>query len=233
MGTYNFKAPVSSLTSPYDYVKDANSKTAWEKWAPQIKNASKLANIPVNVIYSFMMVESKGKKEFADKNQITPGLMQWNNTYAYETIEKEKNKGRLSAAEEEFLAKKGIKFKKVGNAWQITGTPVTQQGKYRVIAKSTAIDPELNIYIGAMYLGQYMDEKWGTDADGTVRMDRIITKYNWGLQGFTNNNIASKTLEQILAVVPKTTSDYIKQSIGTNGTLHASTNLNIPKTVHS
>lgn len=232
MAIYNFIAPVSGIVSPYNFLSDANSKTAWNKWKKEIENASKLSNVPQNMIYAFMMVESNGIKEKADQNPYTPGLMQFNPNYAFEIIEKEKNKGRMSAAEEEFLAKKGIKFKQVGSKWQITGTPVKQVGIERQIAKSTVIDPEFNIYVGSMYLGQYMDEPWGRDADGTVRMDRIVTIYNGGRGTFNKNSASTKTTSQLLSSgLPYTTKEYIKKVLGTNGTMHTAFNLNLPKTV--
>ena len=58
MAIYNFKAPVSGIVSPYNFLSDANSKTAWNKWKKEIENASKLSNVPQNVIYALMMVES-------------------------------------------------------------------------------------------------------------------------------------------------------------------------------
>ena len=233
MGVYNIIAPVSPHTSPYNYLTDANSKTAWTLWGSHIKNAAKLANVPANIIYAFMMVESKGIKASADKNPSTPGLMQWNPHYAFEVIEKEKNNGRMSIAEEEFLATKGIKFVKVGTKYQISGTPITQVGIERRIAKATTIDPWLNIYIGAMYLGQYMDESWGKDTNGTVRMDRIVARYNGGQGAFKSRSIGTKTTDAILAdpSLPVITKNYIKQVIGTNGTLHTGLSLDLPKTV--
>ena len=79
--------------------------------------------------------------------------------------------------------------------------------------------PELNILIGSILLGQLIDSPWGTDPDGTIRMDRVITLYNWGLGGFNKNNIATATPEKIYKSIPATTLNYIRKMMGKGGAL--------------
>lgn len=198
----------------------------WDKYRWHIKKASELANVPQSVILAFMLVESNGFKESADKNPTTPGLMQWNPNLAFEVIEKEKNKGRMSQAEEEFLSKYNIKMIKSGDKYIIGGDSVVTSGNQRHIKKATAIDPWLNIYVGAMYLGQYLDEPWGREANGDVRMDRIVARYNGGQGAFAKRSIGTKTTAQILAdtTLPEVTKAYIRKVSGKNGSLDVAVN---------
>jgi hypothetical protein len=54
-------------------------------------------------------------------------------------------------------------------------------------------------------------------------MDRIIALYNWGLGGFTKNNIAKKNLKEVLNSIPAITGTYVQKMIGKNGTLDIAT----------
>jgi soluble lytic murein transglycosylase-like protein len=86
-----------------------------------------------------------------------------------------------------------------------------------------AANPELNILIGSIILGQYADAAWGTQ-DGKLRMDRIIALYNWGLGGFKKNNIENKSIVDVLKSIPATTAVYINKMLGSNGSLDVAVN---------
>ena len=178
MATLTLYAPVVApitLTSPTTWyktrqgLKDQMIKT-WAKYGNYFKYYAQTSKVPAEVLFAFTMVESGGNALAGGSTSQTQGLMQWNRIYAGGTgntdfvLTREFNKGRLTQAEKDKLATFGIKFDAKGNTRSITQTDLQ--------------NPELNILIGSIILGQYIDETWGSDPDGKIRMDRIIAKYN-------------------------------------------------------
>ena len=82
----------------------------------------------------------------------------------------------------------------------------------QVIEKSDLLHPELNILIGAMLIGQLIDQH---TEGGAPRMDKVVVRYNAGYfykpQG--------STIEQTVALVPAESKNYIYKLLGTNGVL--------------
>jgi hypothetical protein len=148
--------------------------------------------------------------------------MQWNRTYAKNFLEAEKKLGRLTQAEEEKLVAYGIKF----NA----------QGQTRAITQADQIKPGLNILIGSILLGQYVDSrydggkftgKWAIDDDGKLRLDRIITVYNTGAYGADGKKARTGNHPTAFALansVNPTTRNYINKILGKNGALDIAQN---------
>ena len=118
-------------------------------------------------------------------------------------------RGRLTQVEKDKLKSFGITFDAKGNTRKIT--------------QADLINPELNILIGAITLGQLMDKTWGTE-NGNIRMDRIIAWYNWGQGGFNRNSLDTKDLQGVLANIPAITQAYIKKMLGKNGSLDIAIN---------
>jgi hypothetical protein len=141
--------------------------------------------------------------------------MQWNRQFVAGsdkpdyTLTKEFKQGRLSEFEKEKLKSFGITF--------------DAEGRTRKLTLKDQMNPELNILIGSIILGQYMDKPWGT-TNGAIRMDRIIGLYNWGLKGFNNAGIANKDTAQVIASVPSVTAGYIRKMLGKNGGLDIAVN---------
>lgn len=215
MAELTLKAPISTLTSPTSWYKTRDGlksqiKNVWGKYSSYIKTISENTKVPANIILAFMMVESGGNPNAGGSDSPTQGLMQFNKNYAggskqNTTLWTEFNKNRLTPEEKAILAKYGITFDK--------------DGFTRAITQSDLVKPELNILIGSMILGQFIDQPWGKDPDGQIRMDRIIARYNWGKAGFEEKGIDKKNLTQIMSAVPSTTATYIKKMLGTNGAL--------------
>ena len=231
----SLKIPAVSLTSPTTWLKSRSDVSAMVKgiitdYGKEIKSISSMTKVSPEIIASFIAIESGGKKNVNDahggatRGFATPyvGLCQFNRAFCFEVIEREKKEGRLSPAELTLLNKYGITFDSKG---QITGTGVERNSNntIRAIKKDVAIKPELNILIGTLYIGQYIDSTWGTEKDGTIRMDRVITYYNWGKGGFDKNNLNIANLERIMSIVPDETTGYIKKMIGKNGALDVAT----------
>lgn len=229
MATLTLYAPVVApvtLNSPTTWyktrqgLKDQMVKT-WDKYGKWFKYYSETSKVPAEILLAFTMVESGGNALAGGSGSMTQGLMQWNRQYAGGSgntdfvLTREFLKGRLTQAEKDKLASFGIKFDAKGNT--------------RAITQADLQNPELNILIGSIILGQYIDETWGTDPDGQIRMDRIIAKYNWGIGGFKKNGLATKDLKGVLANVPSVTKTYIEKMLGKNGALDIAINDKIVK----
>jgi soluble lytic murein transglycosylase-like protein len=235
MATTTITAPKANLISPSSWgSRDAikgQVSNIMKKYGAYIKTASENANIPAQVIASFIAVESGGNPTAGGASSPTQGLMQWNRTYAKNILETEYKLGRLTPEEKSILAKYGITF----NA----------QGLTRAITQADAVKPELNILIGTILLGQYADSyhdggkstmvggvrrKWAIDdKDGELRLDRIIAVYNSGAYGDAGAKArtgAYATAKQLADSVNTTTRSYISKMLGVNGAMDvASTDL--------
>ena len=212
---------INSPTSWYatrDGLKTEMKKT-WANYGKWFKYYGEASKVPPAILLAFTMVESGGKPLAGGSGSMTQGLMQWNRQYAAGkgnadfTLTKEFTKGRLTDAEKEKLKSFGITFDAKGNT--------------RTLTQADLQNPELNILIGAITLGQYIDKTWGTDPNGNIRMDRIIALYNWGLGGFNKNSLGTKDVQGVMANVPAITKTYIQKMLGKNGALDIAINDNI------
>lgn len=227
MATLTLYAPVTSpvtLYSPTSWYKTRQGLKdqmilTWAKYGKWFNYYAETSKVPAEILLAFTMVESGGNPLAGGSGSATQGLMQWNRQYVGGTgnpdytLTKEFTKGRLSQAEKDKLASFGIKFDAKGNT--------------RSLTQKDLQNPELNILIGSIILGQYIDKEWGTDPNGTIRMDRIIALYNWGIGGFKKNDIATKNLQQVMASIPAGTKGYIEKMLGKNGALDIAMNDNI------
>jgi soluble lytic murein transglycosylase-like protein len=202
--------PANPLVAPSSWgSRDSIKKTLEkikEKYMTYLTFASEQSGIPVEVIASFIAVESGGNASAGTSGHVTQGLMQWNRTYAKSNLEKECSEGRLNENEISKLAEYGITFTKC----------VT-----RDITNADQLKPELNILIGTIILGQKIDTDWGTE-DGEMKLDRVIAVYNAGAYGNTGKLARSKkykTPASLVAVVNSITAGYIKKMLGSNGAL--------------
>ena len=191
-----------------------------------IKVASEESNIPASVIASFIAVESGGNPiASASGNGTchnTIGLMQWNRNYTKNTLEKEYSADRLTDVEKGILRKYGITFNKDGKTRKITCNDQNQ--------------PELNILIGSIILGQLISELtsknkgWALEQDNTLRLDKIISVYNAGMFGTTGklatdsklrgvpvDTTSVKKYRDVVATFNATTKNYIDLIMGKDG----------------
>lgn len=224
MATLNIVAPVVApltLTSPTTWYKTREGlkkqmEITWKNYGEFFKKYAKTSKVPAEVLLAFCQVESGGNATAGGSSSPTQGLMQWNRNFAGGTgntdytLTKEFLRGRISQEEKDALAKFNIKFDAKGNT--------------RSITQADLVKPELNILIGSIILGQYIDEPWGTDPDGTIRMDRIIARYNWGSAGFRRNELNKKNLKDVMANIPAVTKAYIQKMLGKNGALDIAMN---------
>lgn len=226
MPTLSLSIPEKRLISPPTWgsrLAIANMmRKITKNYGEFIKFASENSKIPAEIIASFIAVESGGKADAGTAGHVTQGLMQWNRTYARNTLEAEKRLGRLSPAEEAKLKSFGLKFDANGKL-------------NRDVTNADQLKPELNILIGSILLGQYFDSYfdggkrqniWGTDENGVLRLDRVISVYNSGAYGDTGKKARTgnyKTPYDLAKAVNATTAGYIAKIYGVNGSLDVAT----------
>lgn len=199
-----------------------------KKYGSFLKWSAKNSRIPVEVLASFIAVESGGNATAGGSGSVTQGLMQWNRDFADEFLEAENKLGRLTPEERDKLASFGIKF--------------DANGQTRTITQADQIKPELNIVIGSILLGQYIDSmfdggkttkdsngkkiEWARDKNGEMRLDKIIAVYNAGAYGDAGKKARTGNYPTALSFandINATTSSYVKKMLGKNGALDIST----------
>ena len=211
MATKTLLIPSEKLISPSSWGSRQSIKTMIERilynYGTFITFESENSKLPKSVITSFIAVESGGNAKAGASGHITQGLMQWNRTYAKAQLEEEYADKRLTEAEQKKLASFGIKF---------------TNGKTRAITNADQLKPELNILIGSIILGQLADEKWATDSNGALRLDRMIAVYNAGAYGDTGKKARLgeyNTPYDLSKAVNSVTSSYIAKILGRDGAM--------------
>lgn len=205
--------------SYYDSVSaDKNKKKIIELIRPKygilINKISSYTLVPSQLIEGVMFIESAGNEKAESPYAI--GLMQVSKATASDVIVKEKGAGRLKA-EESAILKKYLPY----NTWkEIEKVKPKQKSLGKTfVTRDMLLKPEFNILIGAMLLGQLIDEF--TDSKGNVRLDKVISIYNGGRSSKSSKKIIPFTgsTKELLTIAPKETSDYIKKLVGKNSVL--------------
>ena len=177
-----------------------------------ITNAAKLTNVPEEIIYSFIFIESSG-----DKNAIggiSVGLMQINPATASDVIYSEIKKGRLSAEEEAVLRKQiGVKMDCLKKQKYSSHGMACNNNTGISVTKQDLLNAEFNIMVGAIALGQLIDEY---TEGGTVRLDKVVIVYNQGIGA--KKRVAGKDLNGVVSAAGQSKT-YIIRLLGTNGLL--------------
>lgn len=231
MAEYTLSVPHQGLTSPTSWGSRASIVGMVDKiitnYGSFLKFASENSKIPVEVLASFIAVESGGNPTAGGSSSVTQGLMQFNRTFAQNFLEAEYRLKRLTPAEKDKLASYGIKF--------------DANGKTRAITQADLVKPELNILIGSILLGQYADSMfdggkkqgvWAVDGNNNLRLDRMIAVYNAGAYGSIGKagRLGNHATAKLLAdAVPEPTKSYIKKILGVNGAMDVATKEVAPK----
>lgn len=228
MATSTVLIPVSGLKAPKGVGSRevlANAlKKAWANYGKFFKQASETSKLPIPILMSWAFVESSFQPKanagvsMGSTYLSTAGLMQWDRRkgYADAVLTREFKMGRLSEVEKEILKRKGLKW--------------TTSGVFSPITESQQLDPELNILVGSIYLGQYADSITGAGQlppfateNGVLRIDRIVPLYNTGENSTDSNNAKAKKFATAVETANNAkkivTRDYITKILGTGGTM--------------
>jgi len=172
-----------------------------------VSNISMITNISDSLIYSFIFIESGGDQTAVNGNAV--GLMQIGINSATDIIYTEYKKGRLGSAEADLLQRYlGTRLNQIYT--------MKSAGTVQVITSSDLFNPELNILIGCIYLGQLIDEH---QENNTVRLDKVVIRYNMGYYSYARGGQLIGDVMGVLAKVNPITRSYITKLIGKNGIL--------------
>jgi hypothetical protein len=206
------EVPSGSLVCPTSWGSRNSVKAMlekiWTKYKTDIEFVADELSIAPEITISFIAVESAGNSSAGTAGHETQGLMQWNRNYAKSNLEDAKKNGRLSDAVINKLSTYGVKF--------------DADGKTKTITNADQLKPGFNILMGSIILNKMSKEDWGTDDDGSMRLDRMIAVYNAGPYGDTGKKARLgnyKTPEDLAKSVNPTTRAYISKIFGKNGTL--------------
>lgn len=193
-----------------------------------VESIAAITFVPADVIYSFIFIESRGNEKAesficsSSKPYECPvGLMQVTAETATATVFFENKQGRLLPQEKAILEKYISKQKlECIYKMQFFGHPVGCSKitlKYgnkvgQVFEKKDLFNPELNILIGAMLIGQLIDQH---TENGHPRMDKVIVRYNAGYFYKPKGN----TIQETVMNVPTESRNYIYKLLGQNGVL--------------
>lgn len=173
-----------------------------------IANTENLTRVPQSVITSFIFIESAGNPSITSGNAV--GLMQVGSNSATDIVLMEYKQGRLGDGETAILKNSlGTRIDSI--------LAMRSLGTAQYITKDDLLDPELNILIGSMLLGQLIDES--IQQDGTLRMDKVVVRYNMGYYAYSRGKTLPTTVADTINTVNSTTSQYIVKLIGKNGVL--------------
>lgn len=182
------------------------------KFGKFINNTSTLTGVPVELIESFIFIESAGNEKA--KSPYATGLMQLSPATASDALVKEKGAGRLQAGEAALIKKY------LGNRYSFIEKVKPKQtsiGK-TFITNDDLLKPEFNILVGSILVKQLMDE---FTEDGKLRLDKVIAIYNGGRFSKAGKKVIKfkGNTKELLTQVPKETSQYIVKLLGTQGLL--------------
>ena len=172
-----------------------------------VQTIATLTNLPAALIYAFMFIESAGNSMVVNGSAI--GLMQISVTAATDIVFNEYHHGRLNSGEAEILSRNlGDRLQQI--------YAMKSPGTASVITAADLFNAELNILLGAIYLGQLIDESTSTDG---LRLDKVIVRYNIGYFSFSRGRQLVGDIATVMGKVNPITRNYIAKMIGKNGIL--------------
>jgi hypothetical protein len=214
MANFNIKVPEKNYSALANFIQsNAQTKLAALKtsYGTIVDEVAANSNVPAELLYSFMMILSNGVNEPAFQSadgQIRSGLFSLSNKVGKEVLTRELAKGRMNAAEKEFLnnagdanlklfigddyppgVKSGNKFWK--NAKSAFPTSISATSKQNPINWMNA---KVAIQVGALWIGQVWDE---ISQYTKKPLDKVIITiampYGSYIQKGTNNFIYERT----------------------------------------
>jgi len=180
-----------------------------------INNIAAITKVPEKLIVSMIFIESGGDDNAVNGYAI--GLMQVDYRSAGDIIFFENKQKRLGDAEKTLLRKYLSTRLDCVLSMRYMGDKIKCNSyKGYSFTKTDLLKPELNILIGAIYLGILLDDH---TEKGIVRLDKLVLRYN---KGFFTKFAAGATKEQIYASASTTSKNYIAKLSGYNSILATS-----------
>ncbi|WP_158546202.1 transglycosylase SLT domain-containing protein [Adhaeribacter pallidiroseus] len=177
-----------------------------------IRMVADLTKVPYELILTTIFLESAGNKNTVSGGGAL-GLMQITLPTALDALVRENVKKRLGAGEIELL--RNVLGTRLNNILAVKGIGGLPAGPGFI--KSDLLNHvEVNILMGAIYLGQLLDEQ---KEGSTYRLDKVIARYNMGYYAFNKGKSLVGTAAQLVAKLPKEPSAYIQKLVGVNGVL--------------
>ncbi len=202
--------PVASLAQ-----NKAKLELIGKKWFKEIRQAEYLTKVPGALILSIIFTESAGIPNLISSAGAC-GLMQLKPQTGNDVIFLENHSGRLSA-EEILVLRKSLGIRLDGPLKQKFLSHKIKENSFtgNVFTRSDLMIPELNVLLGAMYLGILIDQH---QEAGILRLDKVLLRY--GLGYFYKP--ASGSIEQVLDHVKIKSTEgysYLLKVLGKNGLL--------------
>ena len=220
---FKIKIPLTSLQPNKDFIIDmkASTPSMVQNFSTYFRNAARDTDIPVEVLYTIAMTETRGIHNGDGNYGITGseksiGIMQIDAESAYEFFVKEVAQNRLRP-EMAAIWKKYVPSLTYTMGQKVSGYPAAPKDKWNAIFKALK-NPEFNIYASALVFRRLLEDT--ADKDGTMRLDKAIVKYNIGHVPVTSLaafNFGDTT--KLANSLNTTTKKYILQTVGQNGSM--------------
>jgi soluble lytic murein transglycosylase-like protein len=177
-----------------------------------ITSISTITKVPEKLIYAMIFIESQGKANVVSGRAI--GLMQIDYSSAGDIIFFEYNQKRLGDAEKALLSKYlGTRLDCILSMQYMGQKLKCNNNLGYIFTKADLLKPELNILVGAIYLGILLDEHV---ENNIVRLDKIVLRYN---KGFFTKFPVGASKEVIYNSANAISQNYIKKLAGLNSVL--------------
>jgi hypothetical protein len=219
---FKIKIPLTDKEADISFQKDLQSQyqKMISQYGSSFKQASQLTNLPIQVLYSFAMVESRGTHNRASGEVIvtggekSTGIMQISPNMFFEVYLKEIKDGRISDELKRFVRK----YVDIDFDAQKPYTSATDIQRQKVFNALKNIP--FNILASSIVLRRLLEES--ANQDMTMRLDKAIVKYNVGMYSkpTRTDEYKSGDTTALLRVVPSITKDYITNIVGKNGAMY-------------
>lgn len=219
---FKIKIPLTDKQADSDFQKElvVSIPTMISNYGNSFRRASDNVNLPVQVLYSFAMIESRGTHNTPNGsvrvtgNEKSTGIMQISPNAFYEIYLKEVKAGRIDNNLKSLVRKYvNIDFDSIKPN---TGANQTQYEQVFNALKSY----EFNILAGAIVLRRLLEQSANNDM--VMRLDKAIVLYNVGMYSKPTKTSEYKTGDTtaLLNVVPTITKNYITNIVGKNGAMY-------------
>lgn len=190
----------------------------YAKYKSEIDIVSKCTNVPINLILSFIFIESGGDPN-AKSGAGAIGLMQLIPSSANDILIIERQKNRLTEMEKKILTEKlGDRFTQGIMKMPYLGASISFKGvsTSSFVTKEDLYNPLFNILCGSIYLGLLLDEH---TEGGTVRLDKVVIRYNKGYFADSKGKNLIGSIANVISSAPTESKAYVLKLVGLNGTL--------------